>query len=202
MTAALLLLSPFDATLLAAENGVSAAQTLRHMGAGRADLATYPRYGYAAPGLSHKEWVVPDFTTAARALAATILRPVLGQSDVCDLSYLPRAAALPRLDTLANVGVVFAAHARQPVPVDMNRRDGADLGLVFHLAIHGQAADRKPYDLLVFPNIAARARQSLERLGRVTGPVLGQYGETIDLAGLRRAMAALNRAAPQPKYLN
>lgn len=204
MQNALLILSPLDPALLDSHSGARAAQALKHIGAHRADLSTDPRFGYTAPDLVHKNRAAPAFTAAARALIDYIFRPMLGHSEICDLSYAPQSVISPDLQTLANVGAIFAHNSTILGSRGMDEHDGRDLGLIFYLAIHARASDRKRYDLLAYPGISARAHTSLfDRMGDIAGPALGAYGPTINLTRLRTSMTALAATGqPAPKYLH
>lgn len=191
MTSALFLLSPFEATLLDPRTGMQAARALKEQGMQRADVGTHPRFSYASPPMVHKNYAVADFTLSARMLTNYIFRPVVGRSDVCDLSHAPQSPVMPQLGSLATVGALFAQKAKLPGSACMDIHDGGDLGLVFFLAIHGRPQEAKHYDLLLFPGISRRARQALETLADCNGPAIDAYGVAIDLNAMRRRMAGL-----------
>lgn len=203
MQKAILLLSPLEPALLDPHSGANAAIALKSMGASRADLATDPRFSYAR-ALGHKGWPVPDFTQSARGLAANIFGPVLGRSDVCDLSYADNAAAkiIPTLPTLSAVGVAFANAADQTFSNGAPEGDGRDLGLIFYMALHGAAADRKPYSHMVFPRLSARANAAITGFcPRIIGGNLDGYGPVLDMGALRARMAQIQRAGnPAQRY--
>jgi len=191
----LFVLSPLSPALLEGALCAQAAQTLKAKGAQRADLSTLPRYAYTTPARQHKEYAAPDFTYAARGLASLILRPVLGRSDVLDLSLIDKI--LPGYTTLSNVGAIFASKATPQANKSMDANDGRDIGLVFYLALHGRASGGAAYDHLVFPHLSARALGALNQFcPTARGTQLEGYGTSIDLAALRLHMDRLNKAAP------
>ncbi|MCB1538819.1 MAG: hypothetical protein H6865_07015 [Rhodospirillales bacterium] len=204
----LILLSPFATPLLMPEAGAKIAMDLHARGVKRADLATLPQYGYGAHTRPHKGYAAPDFTAIAENMAKTVIRPVIGHSDVCDLSHLPRVKTPPDLQSLARVGALFARAADIPGSPDMDRSDGRALGLIFHLALYARAADGEMYDALLFPTLSARARQGLHSRIYLRSPGdCDLYGRAVALDTLREAARGLvstqrtfNDAPPPPAY--
>jgi len=194
----LFVLSPLSPALLEGPVCAQAAQALKAEGAQRADLSTLPRYAYTSPPRQHKEYAAPDFTYAARGLANLILRPVLGRSDVLDLSLIDKI--LPGYTTLSNVGTIFARKATPQANISIDEHDGRDIGLVFYLALHSRASGGSAYDHLVFPHLSTRALGALKQFcPNISGTNLEGYGTSLDLSALRLQMTRLNKAAAPAK---
>lgn len=189
----LIVLPPVAASAMHAEFCEKAAGKLKRNGAYRADLTADPR-AIAAIEKQAKGYPVPAFSGAARELSQTILRPAVGRSDVCDLSYAitGERVRLPDLETLTTVGSIFLNAAFD------NRKkfqsyEGRGIGLVLYLAFHGQAMDAHSYDSLVFPQLNQPSCRALELLDRHLFSVDSDLGiPTIDLNAARRKMTALH----------
>ena len=122
-SSALLILSPLTARLLDTHAAVIAATTLKQQGVGRADIAMDPRHSFDNRH-SHR-WALPSFESAARRIADTIFRPMIGHSDVIDFSRATTdEISAPTLSTLSTVGGLFMRAAdlfvlhkiEQPLP--------------------------------------------------------------------------------------
>lgn len=198
----LIVLPPVAAPSVHAEFCEKAASNLKRNGAHRADLTTDPR-SIATMEKQARGYPVPAFSGAAKELSQTILRPAVGQSDVCDLAYAitGERVRLPDLETLTTVGSVFLSAASHD-----NKKfqsfEGRGIGLVLYLAFHGQAMDSRKYDSLVFPQLNALSCRALELLDHhlfSIDPDL--HIPTIDLNAARQKMIALHGSI-KPRVLN
>lgn len=208
MQKAILVLSDIDPTPFDTRTGVEAALLLRRLGIGRADITQDPRF--AVPTETHRGYAKPvaDFDKAARVLAETVFRPLLKGSDVVDLTRAakPNPISMPDMPTLSNVGGIFARSRDAQMPKGMEKRQGAELGLVFHMALRSQ------YKAMLFPTLPRTALDILRGFGAdVVGKTVADgYGQIIDLSALRTVMGKLKRTQPyatlgeegtRPRYL-
>lgn len=189
----LIILPPIVASAMHAEFCEKAAGRLKRNGAHRADLTADPR-SIATMEKQARGYPVPAFSGAARELSQTILRPAIGRSDVCDLSYAitGERVRLPDLETLTTVGSIFLSAAADNTK-KFQSFEGRGIGLVLYLAFHGQAMDSNRYDSLVFPQLNEPSCRALELLDRHLFSMDADLRiPTIDLNAARRKMMALH----------
>lgn len=209
MQKAILVLSDVDATPFETRAGVEAALLLRRKGVARADITQDPRFALQTEVHGAYARPVSDFDKAARVLAETVFRPLLKGSDVVDLTRASKPAplAMPDMPTLSNVGGIFARSLDAQMPKAMERRQGAELGLVFHMALRSQ------YGAMFFPTLPRTALEILRGFGPdvVDKTTAEGYGHVINLATLRAVMqkigkaqqyATLGEEGTRPRYLS
>ena len=165
------------------------ASGFKKAGATRIDLTNDPRVSLPD---THRALAKPvnDFDKAARDLARTIFGPVIGGSSVRDLTHTTtKQKRLPDIKSLSNVGTLFARKACGTLGLGMNERDGAALGLILFLALHGTTEQGKAYEKLVYANLSGTAQDALKSLdAKLISENIDGYSALIDLARLRHRM--------------
>lgn len=192
----LLLLSPLSPGFLSPGTAMEAVLKLKKSGASRADISADPRLirNIERHGQTHN-LATPQFEHAARGLSEFLLRPVIGKSDVQDLSdaIMKGVQYSPTLSDLSTIGTKFAPKTKSP-----QTQFGENLGLVLYLALHAKASDGKQYTHLVFPELTVGMRGSLSERFRDglyshTDKELGDYGPVINLRGARLQLQGLQK---------
>lgn len=179
-SSALLILSPLAARLLDTQAAVAAATILKNQGVGRADIAMDPRHSFDNRH-SHR-WAMPSFESAARRIADTVFRPMLGKSDIVDFTRATTdEISAPSLSTLSTVGNIFMRAADK----NQSTLGGRNLGFVFYVALHAQT-----YTHLIYPELSQAQRASLSKELRTMPQTqnLDAFGGLINLDETRARM--------------
>jgi hypothetical protein len=164
---------------------------LKQRGARRIDVTTDPRHhipeqhgAYARP--------VTDFDKTARRFCRDVVLPVIGQSELIDITRaLSPSDGPPDLSSLSHVGRLFVQTRDSRVPKDMAVHDGGTLGLAFYLATHRPSAHHT-YDTLLCPDLTHAGRAVLSSFPNVIGPEIEPYGWIVHLSVLRDTLRKMN----------
>lgn len=187
MKKVLFILSDVVSECFSPQAGIDVALALKAHGADRIDITHDPRierpdtHGiYARP--------ISDFDKTARNFSRNIVLPVVGASEVIDLSYvLSRKNTPPDIHSLSQVGRIYLQTSSGEIPQEMSRRDGRSIGLVFYLATHrpsGQAS----YNTLLYPDLTRASRRILSTFSETVGQHIPNFGALIHLDVLRAHM--------------
>mgnify|MGYP000850465508 CR=1 FL=1 len=183
MKKVLLVLSDVVSECFSPQAGIGVALALKAHGADRIDITHDPRierpdaHGiYARP--------ISDFDKTARNFSRGVILPVIGASDVIDLSYaLSRKSMPPDIDSLSHVGRLYLQTLSAETPQDISKRDGCGIGLVFYLAAH-KASGQTFYNTLLYPDLTRASQRILSTFSETVGKHIPGFGTPIHLDAL------------------
>lgn len=183
MKKVLCVLSDLDAAHFSPMSIIPSLLFLKSQGMTQIDITSDPRLHSPESHKSHAR-PVTDFDKVARQFCREFLCPVIGQSELIDLSRaLSRANTPPDLSSLSHVGRLFTKATSHELPQDMAVKDGSTLGLAFYLAQHA-----RQYDTLLCPDLTRSGQKVLSGFTGVIGDILAPYGRIIHLSPLRHYM--------------
>lgn len=182
----LLLLSPTSTNYLHPARMIDHARNFREAGAKRVDLAIDPRTRH--PLSRHMiGYPVLDFDRVATQISNDILRPLVGNSNFCDLSTEIREGA--DLKSLTAASRLATAKTSPHAPT---------IGMIFYAALHALTPERAPYERLVIPDLPPCILTTLTGVFGFTNRTLrdDDMGTSIDLSVVRVVLSSFKSKSP------
>lgn len=198
MSNVLAVLSPHFPDLFNKKAAIDMALAFRAMGVTRIDITVDPRHKTSTESSHAVRYPVLNFALSAKEISESILRPMIGQSSVRDLSVpISRQTTEPSLATLSNVGRLFCT--QEP-------SQGAKIGMLFYAALFAKSPDDKAYSRLLIPDATTSSLSTLrDRFGlKADDFTLDTYGTVINLDRTRKVLQsmAMTQQQPQPRRLH
>lgn len=194
MKSVLFLLSPHSPGLFRSDAAIHAATTLRDHGTTRIDISMDPRQTIKRSRHS-VDYPVMDFNRTADNIIDSIFRPIVGHSDLRDLSVpVMNEKMVPSLKSLSVVGQMASEVAYY----------AENIGMMLFAALHARTPDKTPYNHLVIPDLTMPARDVLRtKFGlRAENIALENYGTCIDLSLTRTVITHISDTPSPARHLH